>query len=285
MLGKMVSCTKSTKANGWLFKSQNKEKIGERMKTQKEAVEELSLLLMYLTRFQDNNEFCRYMELAWKGYDFGALNQLEEQELIIQPRKSKYAYLTEKGKDYARELLRQYQLPDQEIYERFEFREIRPDEAEQAAEIERICFPPNEACSRKMMLERVERAPEQFLVAVDKQTGKIAGLLNGLCTDENSFRDEFFTDASLHNPDGKNIMLLGLDVLPEYRRQGLARELMYGYLRRERDKGRRMVLLTCLDSKVKMYKKMGFHDMGLANSAWGGCQWHEMNCVIGCGDS
>ena len=114
------------------------------MKTQKEAVEELSLLLMYLTRFQDNNEFCRYMELAWKGYDFGALNQLEEQELIIQPRKSKYAYLTEKGKDYARELLRQYQLPDQEIYERFEFREIRPDEAEQAAEIERICFPPNE---------------------------------------------------------------------------------------------------------------------------------------------
>ena len=75
MLGKMVSCTKSTKANGWLFKSQNKEKIGERMKTQKEAVEELSLLLMYLTRFQDNNEFCRYMELAWKGYDFGALNQ------------------------------------------------------------------------------------------------------------------------------------------------------------------------------------------------------------------
>ena len=254
------------------------------MKTQKEAVEELSLLLMYMTRFQDNNEFCRYMELAWKGYDFGALNELEEQDLIIQPRKSKYAYLTEKGKDYARELLHKYQLPDQELYEKFEFRNIRPDGAEQAAEIERICFPPNEACSRKMMLERVERAPEQFLVAVDKQTGKIAGLLNGICTDEYSFRDEFFTDAALHNPDGKNVMLLGLDVLPEYRRQGLARELMYAYLRRERDKGRRLILLTCLDSKVKMYKKMGFRDEGMADSTWGGCQWHEMSCVVGIGN-
>ena len=181
------------------------------MKTQEEAIEELSMMLMYLTRFQDNNEFCRYMELAWKGYDFGALNQLEEQELIIQPRRSKYAYLTEKGKDYARELLRRYQLPDRELYEKYEFREIRPEEAEQAAEIERICFPPNEACSREMMLERVERAPEQFLVAVDKQTGKIAGLLNGICTDEYSFRDEFFTDATLHNPNGRNVMLLGLD--------------------------------------------------------------------------
>jgi hypothetical protein len=38
--------------------------------------------------------------------------------------------------------------------------------------------------------------------------------------DEYTFGDEFFMDANLYNPDGKNIMLLGLDVLPEYRRQG-----------------------------------------------------------------
>lgn len=66
------------------------------------------------------------------------------------------------------------------LYKRFEFRNIRPEEAEQAAEIERICFPPNEACSREMMLDRVAKAPELFLVAVDKDTGKIAGLLNGI---------------------------------------------------------------------------------------------------------
>lgn len=53
------------------------------------------------------------------------------------------------------------------IEERFEFRNIRPEEADQAAQIEQICFPPNEACSEKMMKERVLTAPEFFLVAVD----------------------------------------------------------------------------------------------------------------------
>ena len=131
------------------------------------------------------------------------------------------------------------------------------------------------------MNERIAKAPELFLVAVDKKTGKLAGFLNGLTTNEDSFRDEFFTDADLHNPDGKNIMLLGLDVLPQYRMQGLGRELMSRYLRRERDKGRQTVFLTCLKSKVKMYEKMGFTDLGIANSTWGGEEWHEMSCVIG----
>jgi len=172
------------------------------------------------------------------------------------------------------------QLSDKGLYERFNFRNIRQEEAEQAAIIEDICFPPNEACSREMMLTRIEKAPEMFLVAEDRHTGEIAGFLSGLSTDEDSFRDEFFWDADLYNPNGKNIMLLGLDVLPEYRGQGLARELMCQYLRREREKNRHIVLLTCLPSKVEMYKKMGFRDEGIANSAWGGEQWHEMSCVI-----
>jgi len=177
--------------------------------------------------------------------------------------------------------LQKYQLPDQDIYERFEFRNIRLEEAQEAAEIESICFSPNEACSKEMMLERVAKAPELFLVAIDKHTGKMAGFLNGIATNEYSFRDEFFTDANLHDPSGRNIMLLGLDVIPEYRKNGLARELMCLYLRRERENRRRIVLLTCMPSKVKMYKKMGFRDEGIANSTWGGNQWHEMCCVIG----
>lgn len=167
-----------------------------------------------------------------------------------------------------------------EILEKYEFRSIKPEETEQAVLIEQICFPPNEACSEKHMTERIAKAPELFLVAVDKKTGKLAGFLNGLSTDEDSFRDEFFTDADLYDPDGKNIMILGLDVLPEHRMQGLGRELVFQYLRREREHGRQMLLLTCLQSKVKMYEKMGFRDRGIANSTWGGEEWHEMSCTI-----
>lgn len=161
--------------------------------------------------------------------------------------------------------------------ERFEFRNIYLEEADQAATIERICFPPNEACSKKHMIERVKAAPELFLVAVDKRTDKIAGFLNGLSTNEEVFRDEFFTDITLYNPNGKNVMLLGLDVLPEYRRQGLATEIVRRYVEREKQNHRKKLLLTCLDSKVLMYKKMGFFDEGIANSSWGGEEWHEMS--------
>ncbi len=164
--------------------------------------------------------------------------------------------------------------------ERFLFRSILPEEAGQAAKIEEICFPPNEACSEKMMRERVAKAPELFLVAVDKRTGKIAGFLNGLSTHESHFNDEFFTNAELYEPDGRNVMLLGLDVLPEYRMQGLARELVSQYLHRERGHGREKLILTCLSSKVEMYEKMGFTDMGMAQSSWGGEQWHEMHYAL-----
>ena len=122
------------------------------------------------------------------------------------------------------------------IRERFEIRPIWQEEAEEAAEIERLCFPPTEACTREMMVQRVRKAPELFLVAVEKETGKIAGFLNGLATGERVFRDAFFTDPGLYEPEGENVMLLGLDVLPEYRRQGLARELMSTYARREKEK-------------------------------------------------
>lgn len=256
----------------------------DQKKTYEQTLEELSLMLMYLTRMQDMNEFCRYRELSWKGYDFGVLDKLDESELIWQPKSrrgyDKYLYLTGDGRAKAQELLKEYGLSDKPLNERFEFRDILPEEAKEAATIERICFPPNEACSESVMRDRAVRAPELFLVASDRETGRIAGFLNGIATNEIAFRDAFFTDARLHDPEGRNVMLLGLDVLPEYRRQGLAKEIVYQYLRREWERDRRFIVLTCLKDKVRMYAKMGFQDRGLSESSWGGEQWHEMTYVL-----
>ena len=130
------------------------------------------------------------------------------------------------------------------------------------------------------MRERVAAVPDLFLVAADRETGKLAGFLNGTSTDEQVFRDEFFTNAGLHDPEGENIMLLGLDVLPKYRGQGLAREIMEQYQSREAQRGRRKLILTCLASKVGMYEKMGFRDHGISESGWGGEEWHEMSCEL-----
>ena len=146
----------------------------------------------------------------------------------------------------------------------YELRTVRSDEADQAAHIEEACFPHNEACSAEQIKKRVATASELFLVAVDMSTGKLAGFLNGLATDEESFRDEFFKDAGMNDPKGKNIMLLGLDV----------------YVEKERKNGRKKLILTCLDHLVEMYKKMGYTDLGEANSTWGGEKWHEMIYIL-----
>lgn len=164
--------------------------------------------------------------------------------------------------------------------ERFIFRPVRQDEAEQTVVIERICFPPNEACSQEMMLDRVAGVPELFLVAEDRETGKIAGFLTGIATDEVSFRDEFFSEPDLHDPNGKNVMILGLNVLPAYRGRGLARALMGKYFCMAHENGRERMVLTCLPPKIRMYERMGFRDEGISGSTWGGEQWHEMSCDI-----
>lgn len=164
--------------------------------------------------------------------------------------------------------------------ERFLFRDIRIEEYEEAALIESICFPPNEACTPEHIRDRVKVASDLFLVAEDKETGRIAGFLNGIATDEERFRDAFFTEEALHKADGRNVMLLGLDVLPEYRGMGLAREIVSEYMERERKKGRVTAVLTCLTDKVKMYEKFGFENLGMANSTWGGEAWHEMRYTI-----
>ena len=79
---------------------------------------------------------------------------------------------------------------------------------------------------------------------------------------------------------GHKFMLLGLDVLPEYQHQGLARKLMEQYKERERARGRKKLILTCLPDKVEMYKKFGFKDHGIGDSVWGGEAWHEMDIVL-----
>ena len=57
-----------------------------------------------------------------------------------------------------------------EINKKFEIRCIRPEESDAAVAVEHACFPPNEACSREHMMERIAAAPELFLVAIDRKT-------------------------------------------------------------------------------------------------------------------
>ena len=157
-----------------------------------------------------------------------------------------------------------------------EYRNVHADEAEAATAVETACFPANEACTLPIMKERVRLAPELFMTATDKYNGEMVGFITAIATDEHHLRDDFFTETSLHNPEGKYMMILSLAVLPEYQRQGIARALMEELLKGQMGTKRKAAVLTCVPANVELYKKMGFSDQGVSDSAWGGELWHEM---------
>ncbi|MDO5441198.1 MAG: GNAT family N-acetyltransferase [Bacillota bacterium] len=162
----------------------------------------------------------------------------------------------------------------------YEFRQINISESEQASAIEHVCFPPNEADGPEVMDRRIKALSHLFFVAIDRKTGKLAGYINGISTNEGKFRDEFFTNETLNNDAGVNIMLVGIAVLPQYQHKGLAEELVRRYKELMKAAGKKRLILTCHDTKVPMYSKWGFADLGMADSTWGGDVWHEMCCEL-----
>ena len=145
------------------------------------------------------------------------------------------------------------------LAQRFLFRKILPEEAEQAAEMGQCCL-----------------TPAQFLTAIDRETGRIAGFMTGVVTKEKNFRDEFYTDASLQDPAGDTVMLTALEVLPAYRGQGLGEELIRLYGLWEEYRGRKRLVLQCPAQDVPMYEKLGYTNLGLSASVRDGEPLHEM---------
>ena len=72
-----------------------------------EAMRELTLMLLYLSRFTQREKFHEATDFyAWKGYDFDILNELDDADYIRQgnhPSRSKSVYITESGMEQAKE--------------------------------------------------------------------------------------------------------------------------------------------------------------------------------------
>lgn len=74
-----------------------------------EQIKELTLLLLYLNSWVEKGPYGDFHR-AWKGYDFDSLNELEEEQLIGGSPKTKSIYLTEKGLEKAKELIKKYNI-------------------------------------------------------------------------------------------------------------------------------------------------------------------------------
>ena len=156
----------------------------------------------------------------------------------------------------------------------FTIRPVEKTDLDAVTAVEAICFPAAEAATRESFEQRIAAFPECFFVA--EYEGNIIGFINGCVTDERTIRDEMFEDSSLHNPNGCYQSIFGLDVIPEYQRQGIAAELMSHLIADAKDKGRKGLILTCKDRLIHYYAKFGYKNLGVSASVHGGAVWYDM---------
>jgi hypothetical protein len=79
------------------------------MKNINDKIKELTLMLLYLSSWEENEMGMKYRR-SWKGYDFDVLNELAEEELINDGRRSKSVSFNDNGIEKALELLKKHDI-------------------------------------------------------------------------------------------------------------------------------------------------------------------------------
>ena len=75
-------------------------------------------------------------------------------------------------------------------------RKGKPEDVNEIAALEAVCFPPKEAADRETFAKRLHAYPNHFVLA--EENGKIIGVVNGPVTDEEDLTDEMYSDTSFH---------------------------------------------------------------------------------------
>jgi ribosomal protein S18 acetylase RimI-like enzyme len=157
-------------------------------------------------------------------------------------------------------------------------RNAEPSDLDQCFEVESAGFPEEEAASRESIQVRMETFPQGFLVA--ELDGRIIGIINSAATDKEDLADEKLKKMVGHDPNGKNLVVFSLAVLPAYQKRGFARQLMMRFIEDARRLGKKKVLLMCKRNLIEYYERMGFTHIGLSSSTHGGAEWHEMGYLL-----
>ena len=72
-------------------------------------IKELTLLLLYLTSWEGNDiPKEENIKRSWKGYPFEILDELREEDFIFGSNRAKSVYITEKGIERAKTLVKKY---------------------------------------------------------------------------------------------------------------------------------------------------------------------------------
>ncbi|HEY8889294.1 MAG TPA: GNAT family N-acetyltransferase [Clostridium sp.] len=152
------------------------------------------------------------------------------------------------------------------------------EDLDDITKVEASCFPVAEAATRISLEQRIKTFSENFFVA--EIDGEIIGFINGCVINGTVIYDELYENSKLHIPNGSYQTIFGLDVILEYRNQGIAAQLMNYMIEVSRASGRKGIILTCKEKLIHYYAKFGYTNMGISESVHGGAKWYDMILLI-----
>lgn len=160
------------------------------------------------------------------------------------------------------------------LLNRLTIRQATADDAELLTRIEAACFPPSEAADLSRFQARLAEFGEHFWIA--ELDGIAVGFVNGMVIGKRILDDEMYAKADMHDENGPWQSVFGLDVLPEYRRHGIGRQLLERLIAQARQQGRKGCALACKDHMIDYYARSGFVLIGPSASCHGGAAWNDM---------
>lgn len=146
------------------------------------------------------------------------------------------------------------------------------------AAVEARCFPPAEAASLQSILGRLQAYPNHFWLLWEGD--ELVSFVDGPVTRQANLEDWMYDDPCVHDEEGGWQMIFGVNTLPQYRRRGLAGQLLRRAIADAAAQGRRGLVLTCKPEKIPYYARFGFADEGLSPSHHGGALWHQMRLTL-----
>ncbi len=160
------------------------------------------------------------------------------------------------------------------MMKKYTIRQASIADLDNIAELEKICFPKEEAASKASFFDRLNAYANHFwLLEAD---GTIVSMINGMVTNEPDLRDEMYHDAGLHNEQGIWQMIFGVETHPDYQKKGYAAILMNKVIEDAEKNKRAGLVLTCKEKLIHYYEKFGFENEGVSSSEHGNVVWYQM---------
>lgn len=144
-----------------------------------------------------------------------------------------------------------------------------------AAYVESVCFPAAEAAGREDFEARFASPAFRCFGAFD-ENGAMIGFVNGALYSYPRLPDELYHNTAALDENGMWQTIFGLNVLPEYRRQGIATRLIKTMIEESRRANKKGVVLTCKDALRPLYEGVGFVWQGVSASTHGNAVWNDM---------